>query len=151
MMHFRKAIGLLVISTLLLHIRCETTDCITFSTNAFIIQFFEKESEQPEDIDFETIEALESSIILYADTSMNVFYLPISTEKDLTTFFFRDSNGRIDTLTVGYKKSEKLVSADCGFDLNFSDLQVIMTTFDSVVVSLNELSRLNEENIQIYR
>ena len=151
MRHFKQAIGFLLISILLLHIRCDTTDCITFSTNAFIIQFFDKDSGQPESIDFQTIEAFESKIVLYADTSLNTFYLPVNTAMGSTTFILKDASNQVDSLTVGYTKTEKLISEECGFELTFSNLLVLRTSYDSVVVSLNELSRLNEENIQIYR
>jgi hypothetical protein len=74
----------------------------------------------------------------------------VNTDKGRTTFLFFNPDSTVDTLEVGYEKTERLISEDCGFELIFRNIRIIDTTFDHVESLENELSRLNEENVKIF-
>jgi hypothetical protein len=101
-------------------------------------------------VDFELITALESQVFFYADTSLSICYLPVNTDSGHTDFLFFNLDGSIDTLSVGYDKTERLISKDCGFELQFKNIEIINTTYENAISLENELSRINEENIKIY-
>jgi len=131
-------------------ISCENTDCITFSTRIVIVDFLDSATGSPESREFEIITATESSVIFYGDTSLSKLYLPVNTEKDQTTFIFYNPDNSIDTLEVGYIRKERLISEDCGFEIQFKNIEIIYSTFGNVISLENELSRLYDENIKIY-
>lgn len=129
---------------------CETTDCITFNTRFVIVDFLDSATGESKSREFDLISALESQVIFYSDTSLSTYYLPVNTELEKTLFLFLNPDQSIDSLEVSYDKKVILISKDCGYDLEFKNLGIIQTTFDSVVSLENELSRLNEENIKIF-
>lgn len=129
---------------------CETTDCITFNTRFVIVEFLDSATGDSKSRQFDIISAQESQVIFYSDTSLSTYYLPVNTEREQTRFLFLNPDQTIDTLEVSYDKSVILISKDCGYDLEFKNLGIIQTTFDSAVSLENELSRLNEENIKIF-
>ncbi len=129
---------------------CDTTDCITFNTRFVIVDFLDSATGDSKSRQFDLISAQESQVIFYSDTSLNTYYLPVNTELEQTVFLFLNPDQTIDTLEVSYDKTVTLISKDCGYDLEFKNLGIIQTTFDSAVSLENELSRLNEENIKIF-
>ena len=129
---------------------CETTDCITFNTRFVIVDFLDSATGDSKSRQFDLITAQESQIVFYGDTSLSTYYLPVNTELEQTRFLFLNPDQTIDTLDVSYDKSLTLISKDCGYDMEFKNLGIIATTFDSAVSLENELSRLNEENIKIF-
>ena len=129
---------------------CETTDCITFNTRFVIVDFLDSATGDSKSRQFDLITAQESQIIFYSDTSLSTYYLPVNTELEQTRFLFLNPDQTIDTLDVSYDKSLILISKDCGYDMEFKNLGIIGTSFDSAVSLENELSRLNEENIKIF-
>lgn len=131
-------------------ISCDDTDCITFSTRTLIIDFLDAETGDPLSRSFDWITATESGVLFYGDTTLSTLYLPINTDQAQTTFLFSNPDNSLDTLEIGYLKTERLISKDCGFELQFKNIEVISTTFGNVVIVKNELSRLNEQNIEIF-
>ncbi len=129
---------------------CETTDCITFNTRFVIVDFLDSATGDSKSRQFDLISAQESQVIFYSDTSLSTYYLPVNTEQEQTIFLFLNPDQTIDTLEVSYDKSVILISKDCGYDLEFKNLGIVQTTFDSAISLENELSRLNEENIKIF-
>ena len=129
---------------------CETTDCITFNTRFVIVDFLDSATGESKSRQFDLISAQESQVIFYSDTSLSTYYLPINTELEQTRFLFLNPDQSVDTLHISYDKRTVLISKDCGYDLEFKNLGIIQTTFDSAVSLENELSRLNEENIKIF-
>jgi hypothetical protein len=114
------------------------------------VDFLDSATGDSKSRQFDLISAQESQVIFYSDTSLNTYYLPVNTELEQTVFLFLNPDQTIDTLEVSYDKTETLISKDCGYDLEFKNLGIIQTTFDSAVSLENELSRLNEENIKIF-
>jgi len=129
---------------------CDTTDCITFNTRFVIVDFLDSATGDSKSRQFDLISAQESQVIFYSDTSLSTYYLPVNTELEQSIFLFLNTDQTIDTLEVSYDKTVILISKDCGYDLEFKNLGIIQTTFDSAVSLENELSRLNEENIKIF-
>jgi hypothetical protein len=129
---------------------CDTTDCISFSTRVVIVDFLDSVNETPVIMDFELITAIDSDVIFYGDTSTSTLYLPVNTNNYNTAFLLYNSDNTIDTLEVGYDKTERLISEDCGFEFQFKNIKIIYTTFKNAFSLENELSRLNEENIKIF-
>ncbi len=129
---------------------CDTTDCITFNTRFVIVDFLDSATGNSKSRQFDLISAQESQVIFYSDTILSTYYLPVNTELEETIFLFLNPDQTIDTLEVSYDKTVILISKDCGYDLEFKNLGIIRTSFDSAVSLENELSRLNEENIKIF-
>jgi hypothetical protein len=131
-------------------ISCDTTDCITFSTRVVVIDFLDSATNTSKNVDFELITAIESPVLFYGDTTISRCFLPVNTEKEETTFLFVNPDSSIDTLQIGYDKTIRLISQDCGFEFQFKNILILKTTYDNAISLENELSRLNEENIKIF-
>jgi hypothetical protein len=115
-----------------------------------IVDFLDSAGGNPVPRNFEFITAIDAQVIFYGDTSLSKYYLPVNTEANQTTFLFYNFDDTIDTLEVGYDKRERLISEDCGFELQYRNIEVLFTTFENAISLENELSRLNEENIKIF-
>jgi len=128
---------------------CENTDCITFSRNFVIVDFLDSTNVR-KDTTFSYITAAGSNLIFYSDTTLYKYALPIDTDKDETTFLFQSLNGEMDTLQVGYQRRQRLISEDCGFELQFRQLEIIHSSFPGAVSLGNDLNILYDTDIRIY-
>jgi hypothetical protein len=128
---------------------CENTDCITFSRNYIIVQFLDSANNK-KDTTFSYITALRSNVIFYSDTTLDTYLLPINTNGSETTFIFGGANNDSDTLQVGYSPRERLISEECGFELQIREVEILYSSFPDVNPLQNQLSTLNEIDIEIY-
>ena len=128
---------------------CENTDCITFSRNFVIIDFLDSTGIR-KDTTFSYITAVGSNLIFYSDTTLYKYALPINTEESTTTFLFHGINDVTDTLQVGYTRKQRLISEDCGFELQFRQVEIIHSSFRDAISLKNDLNILNETDIRIY-
>ena len=128
---------------------CENTDCITFSRNFVIIDFLDSTGIR-KDTTFSYITAVGSNLIFYSDTTLYKYALPINTEESTTTFLFHGINDVTDTLQVGYTRKQRLISEDCGFELQFRQVEIIHSSFPDAISLKNDLNILNETDIRIY-
>jgi len=128
---------------------CENTDCITFSRNFVIVDFLDSTGIR-KDTTFNYITAVGSKVIFYSDTTLYRYALPINTDESETTFLFHGINDVTDTLQVGYTRRQRLISEDCGFELQFRQLEIIHSSFPEAVSLKNDLNILNETDIRIY-
>jgi len=102
------------------------------------------------DTTFSYITAAGSNVIFYSDTTLYKYALPINTDEDETTFLFQNLNGEMDTLQVGYQRRQRLISEDCGFELQFRQLKIIHSSFPEAVSLGNDLNILYDTDIRIY-
>lgn len=128
---------------------CENTDCITFSRNYVIIDFLDSAGIK-KDTTFNYITAVGSNVLFYSDTTVYKYALPINTAASETTFIFQGINEVTDTLQVGYSPIQRLISEDCGFELQFRQFEIIHTSFPNAISLNNYLNILNETDIRIY-
>ena len=102
------------------------------------------------DTTFNYITAAGSDVIFYSDTTLYKYLLPINTEEPETTFFFYGMTGVPDTLQVGYQRTQRLISEDCGFELQFRSLEIIHSSFPETESLGNDLNILYDTDIRIY-
>ncbi len=128
---------------------CENTDCITFSRNYVIIDFLDSTGVR-KDTTFSYITAEGSNVIFYSDTTLYKYALPINTDESETTFIFHGTDNITDTLQVGYLRRQRLISEDCGFELQFRQLEIIRSSFPDAISMNKDLNILYETDIRIY-
>jgi len=128
---------------------CENTDCITFSRNFIVVQFLDS-ADNKKDTTFSYITASSSNVIFYKDTTLSTYALPINTNRSETTYIFVGINNVMDTLQVGYISGQRLISEDCGFELQLRQIEILYSSFPNVIALQNQLSTLNEIDIEIY-
>ncbi len=128
---------------------CDNTDCITFGTNTVRIQFLDSASN-PKSKSFSFIASTDSEFVFYSDTTFSTCIVPVNTSETSTTFLFGNPDNSIDSITVGYDRRQKLISETCGFELKFNNIRILSTTFEHALSLENDLSLLNETNIEIY-
>lgn len=128
---------------------CENTDCISFSRDYLIVQFLDSANAK-KNIEVDYVTAIGSPFIFYSDTAFNLIALPINTELSQTTFVFGNTDSSTDTLAVGYIQRQRLVSPDCGFELQYQDLEILGTSFPEAVLQFEELNLLNNVDVKIY-
>lgn len=61
-----------------------------------------------------------------------------------------DTLQRFDTLSVSYSRQMIVVSPDCGFYEEITDLQITQSTFDSAAIFLNSLQANDTTNLLIF-
>ena len=127
---------------------CENKDCITFSRDAVVVQFLDSANNK-KDTTFSVVTSIGSNFVFYSDTTLSTYLLPVNTSESQTTFLFT-SNNTTDTLQIGYVRRQRFISEDCGFELQFRAVEILYTSFPNAISQNNDLSTLNETNIEIY-
>ena len=114
-----------------------------------VVQFLDS-ADNKKDTTFNYITAINANVLFYRDTSLSTYVLPLNTNESETTFIFEGINNHTDTLQVGYIPRQRLISEDCGFELQIRQFDILYTSFTNAVSLQNQLSTLNEIDIKIY-
>ncbi|QSE97905.1 DUF6452 family protein [Fulvivirga lutea] len=144
---------LLLISTLF---SCDEPDCILQGGSKMKIGFYSviDGTAQPLRINLLEVEGIDGSILENSNDTSDVV-LPINPADSEIRLYF-DTEFGLDTLIVGYKKTARLISEDCGTEVVYNGIEVIRSDFDSVRVfnasmETNFLQpELVNENIRVY-
>ncbi|MEN7550362.1 DUF6452 family protein [Rapidithrix thailandica] len=92
-------------------------------------------------------------LLISRDTLLNKLALPLSEFADTTAFYFSyPESDEMDTLCVSYKRKVQVNSPDCFSYTEFSDVQIISSSFDSVFMESNIIDNdtLQKNNVQIF-
>lgn len=150
-----KQIGIyffLILSTL----SCTEPDCIDLGGELIGVSFRDEETGQAEPIRINFLQA-EGSLdtLVFEIENVSNLALPINPGLDELTLFFDTELGN-DTLVIGYNRTARLISEECGTEIIYKNIQVLRSDFDSVRV-INSQVILNFqdldatiENIQIF-
>lgn len=147
--------GLLLLNGILLGCDPEAS-CVSLSTNEYDIGFVttnEEGEEVAETVFFDVVRVLESDTIFFTrnETGISSLKLTLNPAADTTTFIFEEIVGEegageeemeevIDTLQVAYRRNYRLISPECGIEINYSDLSVVYHTFEEVQALTTQLS-----------
>ncbi len=141
---------ILLILAVLLSSCFDDGDCTTTKTSLILINFKKLETKK------DTIVNIQSIVLTGSDSTFNVqdttssIVLPL--DPDVVSLKI---NFVIDTdqheLSLEYMTTPRLISPDCGVELNFTDIIVNSHDFDSVAVVSTLLDQQITSNIVIYQ
>jgi hypothetical protein len=158
---------------------CKDEDCVSILNNDLLVNLLHTDTLENGNIIFEKLDtmfyevkAAENDSIFYSvDQTVSKLVLPVNPAKDMTIFeFYMIDSVRTDTLStnpiniqktyyrnpvphilsVSYLRITRVISEDCGIEIGYARINVDETTFDSVNVVKNRLSRLNDVNIEVF-
>ena len=150
---------------------CANEDCVSIANNYYLVGFFESElnnqGEYPKiDTLFYSVTADGNDVVFYdPDTSVSVLSLPVNPSADRTSFelimldsISKDSlnnpvyhiNPNPHYITVNYKRSQRIISEECGVEINYSKIKIEEITFEDTLLVSDRLSRLNEANVKVF-
>lgn len=152
---------------------CANEDCISIFNNNLLVSFIDADTLESGKIEFHEIDTLfysvkaegNDSVFYTPDTVMSIITLPVDPASDFTAFelIMLDSitydslnnpiyheNPNPHHISVSYRRSERIISEDCGVEIAYTDLKVEEITFKDTVMVDDKLSRLNEVNIEVY-
>ncbi len=118
--------------------------------NLLKLVFYNEEGTDPVLVKYDLIQANASDSILYsrADT-LSLFNMPINPSVDTLSYYFV-TGVSIDSVTVRYQRKLDWLSESCGPYFNFSDLQIVTHTFDSISITDPLIDKSVNENIKIF-
>ncbi len=132
-------------------------DCVKDADTALVIQFKRLIDGKNDTLIFYRVEAQGADSIFYGQnpdvldtlrgTPVVVSVNPYATSTEFT-FYFPVLERKLD---VGYTRSARFISEECGSEVSFSRLRIIQTEFDSVRLVNPTLSKSRTVNIEIYR
>lgn len=100
---------------------------------------------------FELIGALGSDSIYYDnEDSLSNYPMEINPTADDIAFVFLTGISR-DTLRLRYNRNLEWVSGKCGPFMEYDELEIVYSTFDSISLINNVIDESVSENIQVYR
>lgn len=155
------------LTVLLLASACEETPCTSVFTSEFEIEYFnivytETDSETVEqpDIIFNKVFAIgnEDSLLVENESAVSII-LPVDPDSDFSTFVIETMDTTtiedstlifMDTLRVGYKRRQRLISEDCGPEQLYIDFEILETTYDSLNLTQDQLRTTNSRFLEIY-
>ncbi len=153
---------------------CETETCVSLANNNLLVSFYKGDSITSKNIMFEYVKAVGNDSIFYDHETLQPGYqFPVNPAADETLFIMQvidtvtfdtisydpvvlepryHLRDRIDSLWVEYKRSERIITIDCGVEINYTNLMIKKCTFQGYEFEGDNtsLSRLNDVNIKIY-
>ncbi len=81
--------------------------------------------------------------ILPEDSAVFRTILPLDVTRDTVRYTIQ-GNGELNRLTIAYRRQQRLISEECGFEVIFSDLRLLSSTYDSVALT-NPLLEADEQ------
>ncbi len=153
---------------------CETENCVSLANNDLLVNFYEQDSVTLKNMMFEYVRAAGNDSVFYDHNTVQAKYrFPVNPADDQTLFIMQviDSvtydtisydplevethyhlrNGA-DSLWVEYDRHERIITVECGVEINYTKLSIKKCTFSKYELEGDEtsLSRLNDVNIKIY-
>jgi hypothetical protein len=133
-------------------------DCLRSASTTLVIQFKDIFTGLKDTVVFYRVEAVGSDSVFYQqfpedklDTlRQQTMLLAVDPTENQTSFTFHFPVLQ-RTLVVGYMPTARFISEDCGSELLLSELHVVETEFDSVVVVNPFLSQDQTVNLEIFR
>jgi hypothetical protein len=158
---------------------CQNEDCVSTFNNHLLVGFFDLDTlengsieQTPLDTVFYEIVALGNDSIFYnPDTVMSTLTLPVDPSGDMAAFeLYMIESISYDTLSVdplsvtkvyyknpnphrisvSYRRVTRVISEDCGVEIQYVNLKVDEITFSNALLVEDKLSRFNEANIEVY-
>jgi len=160
----------------LFFLSCEREDCISTNTNQLKIEVKKEEGGEANIMYIDSIKAIGNDSVFYKSTSMQIFRFPLNPSSEMTEIVFyhayylydtisktplqvelKEEKHFVDTLMLSYKRTQKVISEECGVQQRYSQLQIEKTTFNGgkgtkVINAVLEidLGNKNNTNIEIY-
>jgi len=136
----------------------DESDCFSENLAQVTIEFYSQNTLDPDTSFYETdtlvfssrgsvyVVSNRDSLILQEDndTIFGKISFPVDPRIDTTAYVI----GR-DSLFISYDIRQRVLSADCGVEQVYSNLDTIFTTFDSLVIDNRNLDR-NAINFKVY-
>jgi len=158
---------------------CQNEDCVSSFNNHLLVGFINLDTLEDGSIDenpldtmfYEVIARGNDSIFYSPDTLMSIITLPVDPSQDFSTFelYMVDSiaydtvsvdplklqkiyykNPNPHKISVSYRRRTKVISEDCGIEIQYLNLNVDEITFSDTELVEDKLSRFNEVNIEVY-
>ncbi len=140
-----------VVILVLIVVACnEVVDCSRETKPTARISFFKKIDGTPLIISFDTIGALGSdSIFFTVKDTLSIYDLPLDPQGNNTAFIFIKES-EIDTLDLRYENQFVIIDEDCVPEIAFNNLEILSTSFDSLIIVENRLLIEVENNIKVF-
>ena len=146
---------LLIVAAIVLT-ACQDCTFTSKNTTDTYIKFYNYDKGDSIKMSFDTIRnTLNRNVIPPANLRNRTFArfsLPLSPASDTSTFIFvQKLSGRLDTLTLAYRRTISIVSPDCGYDQKIENVKVLRNTFsDSTDVIASPLTLTDTVHVKIY-
>jgi len=98
---------------------------------------------------FYQVTALETDSLFILQDTLSRMALPVNTGVDQTTFLFETDQGDY-SLEVSYHRTQRLLSAECGPEQTYDELETGATNFDSAVVEIPALTTSTQANVEVF-
>lgn len=129
-------------------------DCVRSSGNILRIAFKKKKDGTTDTLKLRQIYANGTDSIFYAPAGVNnrtFVDVVVNPYADTTSFRFEILNEEDKKFKVGYSRTTRFISPDCGTETFIRQLEVLESDFDSLQIIAPELSETRKNNIVIYR
>ena len=152
----KSKIFLLLVIIIPLLFSCKESSCDLNTSSQLQIGFYtlRKVSSLPDTLDTLSIYGIgKEGHLLYKDSSVvSSFFLPLSMNRDSSSFVINSKGKTLDTLSVNYTRHLQLISKECGFATIFEITKVNVSKhfFDSLSVTNTTVSTNYAENIRIF-
>ena len=125
---------------------CQLIEDVPYIT----ISFFDRDTTtQSETVIFNEVEANGADTLLIQSDTTNSILLYLNPTDTFTTYYFDTDLGR-DTLIMVYKSNIRIESNKCGPVQEFSELDTLYHTFDSLAIENTTLTREGDTNVKIF-
>ena len=126
---------------------CERAqDCTPLTRDYLVLQLIDTAGNATNDT--LTVTSFSSTLILL-DTISSTFQLPLDSFHDTITYKF-DKPGYSNWIKVSYISLVSILSEDCGPEFIYEQLEILGTSYDSILVIDHTFHRSVEINIKVY-
>ena len=106
-------------------------DCVREASNIIKIGFKDITSGQPLNVEFNKVTVSGTDSIFYTMITSSALMIPLNILENSSTIIF-DTGTRVDTLTLRYKTTTRLISPECGPETFITGITAEDHTLDSL-------------------
>ncbi|MCG8311490.1 MAG: hypothetical protein MI975_29145 [Cytophagales bacterium] len=164
----------------LIFFSCANEDCISIFNNHLLVEFIRADTLEsgeiilePVDTVFHEVTAIGNDSVFYTPDTLirSILTLPVDPAGERTSFRLEmldsitydtlsldpieiDTNYHVNPtphiITVTYRRRQRIISEDCGVEITYTNVKVDESTFQTINLVEDKLSRLNEANIEVF-
>ena len=86
----------------------------------------------------------------YAPYVIDTVYLPPPDDDEIDRIDTIWSQNEIERFSINYRRTQRVLTPDCGVEQTFSKLEIVESSVDSIFIPYSTISRLDTFNVKIY-
>ena len=138
---------------LLLGMACiDESECNYETLREIKVKFIQSENLLADTLQIDSIISSNTDSVMYKQDTLSSVVLPLNPGAQETRFYFDLTNDSENfEIVFGYAAIPRVISEDCGVELEINALKIVSHEVDSVIITNFNFNKEVETNVKVYR